>query len=105
MADVEVRVVVLSAVVADQCRIRLALMLQCVFVVAKFVAERWAIFTPPCGRHHVSSIRHCGGVRALGCPTEVFTGARCVVLVRALYVAVRAILYWGWSAVAEELKL
>ena len=43
VADVAVRVVVLSAAVADQCRIRLASTLRCVFVVANLVAERWAI--------------------------------------------------------------
>ena len=43
VADVEVRVVVLSAAVADQCRIRLASTLRCVFVVANLVAEHWAI--------------------------------------------------------------
>ena len=43
MADVEVRVVVLSAAVADQCRIRLSSKLRCVFVVTNLVAERWAI--------------------------------------------------------------
>ena len=43
VADVAVRVVVLSAAVADQCRIRLASTLRCVFVVANLVAERWDI--------------------------------------------------------------
>ena len=43
VANVAVWVVVLSATVADQCRIRLASMLRCVFVVANLVAERWAI--------------------------------------------------------------
>ena len=28
-----------------------------------------------------------------------------MVLIRALYVAVRAIWYWGWSAIAEGMKL
>ena len=43
VADVAVQVVVLSATVADQCRIRLASTLRCVFVVANHVAEHWAI--------------------------------------------------------------
>ena len=43
VADVAVRVVVLSAAVVDQCRIRLASTLRCVFVVANLVAEHWAI--------------------------------------------------------------
>ena len=43
VADVAVRVVVLSAAVADQCRIRHASTLRCVFVVANLVAECWAI--------------------------------------------------------------
>ena len=56
VADVAVCVVVLSAAIADQCRIRLASTLQCVFVVANLVAERWAISyssvrTASCSEH------------------------------------------------------